>query len=69
MSDTDKPGQRGKTIHPRLSDDLHARVATYAAAEGRTISNAVIFLIERGLAARLRADAAYPPISDPLHLR
>lgn len=48
---TETPKREGKVIHPRLPDDLHAEVATYAKANERSLQNAVIFLLRRGLEA------------------
>lgn len=39
----------GKVIHPRLPDDLHAEVAAYAQANDRSLQNAVVHLLRRGL--------------------
>lgn len=53
MADTTK--REGKVIHPRLPDDLHASVSAYAAANDRTMANAVIYLLRRGLEAEGQA--------------
>lgn len=43
--------REGKVIHPRLPDDLHAEVEAYAKANDRSMANAVVFLLRRGLEA------------------
>ena len=41
----------GKVIHPRLPDDLHTAVMAYAEASERSLNNAVVYLVRRGLEA------------------
>lgn len=48
---TETPKREGKVIHPRLPEDLHAELAAYAKANDRSLQNAVIFLLRRGLEA------------------
>ncbi|QJY51240.1 hypothetical protein [Pseudonocardia broussonetiae] len=61
---TDTPKREGKVIHPRLPDDLHAELTTYAKANDRSVQNAVIHLLRRALDAE-RATRG----EDGLHLR
>lgn len=55
----------GKLVHPRLPDELHAQVKAYADEHHRSITNAVIYLIERGL----QAERGITPTPGDLHLR
>jgi hypothetical protein len=50
MADETKP-REGRVIHPRLPEDLHAAVAAYAKDHDRSLQNAVIYLLRRGLDA------------------
>jgi len=40
-----------RLIHPRISRDLYERVAEYAARTHRSLTNAVVHLLEVGLRA------------------
>lgn len=55
---TENGKRTGKVLHPRIPDDLHDEIAAYAAANNRTIPNALIHLATIGLAAeQTRQDA------------
>lgn len=43
--------QAGKTVHPRLSDELHERLLAWATRERRSLNQAVALLVERALDA------------------
>lgn len=59
------PGRTGKTVHPRLPDELHARLAAFAEADHRSLQNAIVYLLDVGL----RAEQASRPDDPTLHLR
>lgn len=63
MAMTERQSRGGRVIHPRLPDDLHAELAEYATAHDRTVNNAVVYLLRRGL----EAERGTPP--DQLHTR
>jgi len=63
MAMTDRQPRSGKVIHPRLPDDLHAELSEYASAHDRSVNNAVVYLLRRGL----EAERGTPP--EPLHTR
>lgn len=51
MNETAPAPRAGKVVHPRLPDEVHARVQEFATRERRPMTNALVYLIERGLDA------------------
>lgn len=43
--------REGKVVHPRLPDDLYEEIVTYAQANERSVTNAIVYLLRRGLDA------------------
>ncbi|MBL8926307.1 MAG: hypothetical protein JNM77_08710 [Pseudonocardia sp.] len=64
MNDTTK--RDGRVIHPRLPDELHARLAAFASRTHRSLNGATVALLERALTS---AEQPGRPGEPDLHLR